>query len=164
MLACVFIYRDRTKRTVIETDHLNENSILLMQIVYLCRYTRVHIRTHTETELPCFLAPSVTLRNPDGPKSLVCTLGCSEYPGSPVRVLSHHARGASVKMEQDPQLPPREFVCVSSNWAYSREISKDIWWRHFPDHFHYCSFLRDRWNYLDCLLKETNTGNETGWK
>lgn len=123
-----FIYRNRTKGTLIETDHLNKTSILLMQIVYLCIYTRAHTCTPSQS-FQCFLAPGVTPRNLVAPKSLVPVPGFSGYPGSPVKIWETPGRrGASAKMEQDPQLPLREFVCVSSNPAYFWEISEYIWW------------------------------------
>lgn len=53
-----FIYRNRTKESLIETDHLNKPSTLLMQIVYLCRYTRARTCTPSQS-FQCFLAPGL---------------------------------------------------------------------------------------------------------
>lgn len=87
-----------------------------MQIAYLCRYTRAHTCTPSKS-FQCFLAPSITQW---AQKSLVHMPGFSGYPGFPVQKWeSPGTRGASAKIEQDPQLPLREFVCVSSNPAYS---------------------------------------------
>lgn len=97
-----------------------------MQIVYLRRYTCAHTLTPSQS-FQCFLAPGIMHRNPVGPKILVCMPEFTGYPGFPVQIQeSPGMRGASAKMERDPQLPFREFACVSSNPADSCKISQDI--------------------------------------
>lgn len=91
-----FIYRNGTKGNVIEIDHLNKNSILLMQIIYFCRYTCV--RKLSQSFQHC-LSPDVTthrnLTGPQKPTVYVAMLWVSRLPR---QNWSHHTKEASVKM------------------------------------------------------------------
>lgn len=149
----VFIYRNRTKETLIETDHLNKPSTLLMQIVYLCRYTRASTCMPSQS-FQCFLAPvlhigTLQAQNPH------CT--SQDFLG-PVQIWE------SLAMNLCSAASLGICLCFIKNSLSPRNIWGYLMYWYFPNHFPYCSFLRDSGNYLDCWVKETNTGNETGWK